>query len=511
VSSAPQVVTDDELARGEHGVDAAWYLEVNPDVAAAGMDPVRHYLEFGWREGRDPRPDFSTLAYLALSDDAVRSGQNPLIHHLRSAGDPDRRKGIALDWHLLWDKGVLHPRVGAEPPQQTASWGTPGRRKILFVGHEATRTGAPLILLRLMEEVARLTGAELFLMLERDGPLLDAYRHVADVLVDQRGMLHRLPMRSLLNGLAHPVPDLVICNCAETWRLMQALRRAGAPRIVSLVHERMRPYGEEIARILHASADRVIFPAHAVKAAATQSFPQFDDAQVIPQGLLVDRFGLGDKPAARRAVRHELGLPPEAKIVLGCGVRQARKGLDLFIQLAARVRSQAAAPVHFAWLGGGGPLTEFTYFVEHDTMLLDLGSTLSLIEETPEAERYFLAADAFALTSRDDPFPCVVHEAMACGVPVVGFDRAGGAGEALADGCGIIVPYLDLDAMTHQLCAVLERPADFVEMLRRAERRVRSIYRFSNYARQILAICAELTADEQIAAPKAEAVTAPRR
>jgi SAM-dependent methyltransferase len=32
--------------------DRVRYLVLHPDVAAAGMDPVRHYLDFGWREGR---------------------------------------------------------------------------------------------------------------------------------------------------------------------------------------------------------------------------------------------------------------------------------------------------------------------------------------------------------------------------------------------------------------------------------------------------------------------------
>ena len=32
--------------------DPARYLEFNPDVAAAGVDPVRHYLDYGYREGR---------------------------------------------------------------------------------------------------------------------------------------------------------------------------------------------------------------------------------------------------------------------------------------------------------------------------------------------------------------------------------------------------------------------------------------------------------------------------
>jgi hypothetical protein len=35
--------------------DAAGYLIDYPDVAAAGVDPWRHYREFGWREGRKIR------------------------------------------------------------------------------------------------------------------------------------------------------------------------------------------------------------------------------------------------------------------------------------------------------------------------------------------------------------------------------------------------------------------------------------------------------------------------
>src|SRR5579859_6177663 len=98
--------SDDALARGGGGVDQAWYLAQYPDVAAAGMDPVVHYLEHGWREGRDPRPDFCTLAYLALNDGVARSGQNPLIHYLRTGGaGPSVHDGGVTHWYRLWRKG----------------------------------------------------------------------------------------------------------------------------------------------------------------------------------------------------------------------------------------------------------------------------------------------------------------------------------------------------------------------------------------------------------------------
>ncbi|HZU51292.1 MAG TPA: hypothetical protein VE968_05375 [Sphingomicrobium sp.] len=62
--------------------DASWYLETYPDVAASGIDPAVHYLEFGWREGRDPGPHFSTTAYLKANADVAARGANPLLHYV---------------------------------------------------------------------------------------------------------------------------------------------------------------------------------------------------------------------------------------------------------------------------------------------------------------------------------------------------------------------------------------------------------------------------------------------
>jgi hypothetical protein len=62
--------------------DADWYLSKYPDVAANDADPIRHYLEFGWREGRNPSPLFSTNNYLKANKDVAERGINPLLHYL---------------------------------------------------------------------------------------------------------------------------------------------------------------------------------------------------------------------------------------------------------------------------------------------------------------------------------------------------------------------------------------------------------------------------------------------
>ena len=62
--------------------DPEWYLATYPDVAAAGLDPIRHFFEDGAREGRDPNAFFNTGWYLAQNQDVVASKVNPFLHYL---------------------------------------------------------------------------------------------------------------------------------------------------------------------------------------------------------------------------------------------------------------------------------------------------------------------------------------------------------------------------------------------------------------------------------------------
>tara|TARA_B100001146_G_scaffold209819_1_gene207130 strand:- start:544 stop:1029 length:486 start_codon:yes stop_codon:yes gene_type:complete len=67
--------------------DAAWYLRRYPDVGAAGVNPVDHYLMHGASEMRDPSPYFSTASYLLMYPDVRASGINPLLHYLQFGYD----------------------------------------------------------------------------------------------------------------------------------------------------------------------------------------------------------------------------------------------------------------------------------------------------------------------------------------------------------------------------------------------------------------------------------------
>lgn len=73
--------------------DAEFYRASYPEVAAAGLEPVRHYMLEGWLAGFDPSPKFSTRFYLDSNEDVRSAGVNPFWHFL-VAGIEERRPGL---------------------------------------------------------------------------------------------------------------------------------------------------------------------------------------------------------------------------------------------------------------------------------------------------------------------------------------------------------------------------------------------------------------------------------
>ena len=62
--------------------DVDWYRAEYPDVAAASLDPVRHYFDNGFREGRNPNRYFDTNWYASSNPDVAAAGLNPFLHYL---------------------------------------------------------------------------------------------------------------------------------------------------------------------------------------------------------------------------------------------------------------------------------------------------------------------------------------------------------------------------------------------------------------------------------------------
>ena len=72
--------------------DSAWYLEQYPDVKKTNINPVVHYLNFGWKMGRNPSQRFDGVKYLRHHSDVKRFGINPLVHYIQNGISEGRVK-----------------------------------------------------------------------------------------------------------------------------------------------------------------------------------------------------------------------------------------------------------------------------------------------------------------------------------------------------------------------------------------------------------------------------------
>lgn len=150
-----------------------------------------------------------------------------------------------------------------------------------------------------------------------------------------------------------------------------------------------------------------------------------------------------------------LNIPHEAFVVGGCGTVIWRKGPDLFIQLARLVKDRSSRPVHFIWVGGAVSGMELDNLL-HDAKTAGVSDCLQFIGHVDNHLQYFAMFDAFALTSREDPFPLVALDAASLGIPVLCFADAGGTQELIGEESGCVIPYLDVSAMADALLRLIE-------------------------------------------------------
>ena len=79
------------------GFDYVYYLQHNPDVAAAGVDPLQHFQQFGWREGRNPNALFDVNGYRTTYADVNAADIDPLAHYHAFGWKEGRDPSVSFD------------------------------------------------------------------------------------------------------------------------------------------------------------------------------------------------------------------------------------------------------------------------------------------------------------------------------------------------------------------------------------------------------------------------------
>ncbi|MDI9848822.1 glycosyltransferase [Rhodoblastus sp. 17X3] len=77
-----------------------WYNIAYKDVSSDKKNPLIHYLVSGWKEARDPSPQFCTRTYLEHFDDVSESGSNPLLHYANFGHEEGRYVALTKNYEL---------------------------------------------------------------------------------------------------------------------------------------------------------------------------------------------------------------------------------------------------------------------------------------------------------------------------------------------------------------------------------------------------------------------------
>lgn len=362
--------------------------------------------------------------------------------------------------------------------------------RVILVGHDAHLNGAQINLLNMARCFKRELGVKVVIVLLDGGPLLPKYEQLGRTVVLGKEEGWERALVDLAEHYAKLGTQKAICNTAVTGDAVAILREAGY-KVVSLVHElpsvietyRLQPQCWRIAD----RSDYIVFASRIVRDHFTERFwPSSSKTVVAPQGIVRNPHH-SRREQMRAEIRAECEFPEDALIVMGCGFGDTRKGIDLFVQMAAEVRRLSTEqPVRFIWVGdlegGIGP------YVRADIRRLGLEDELVITGYTEEPSRFYIAADVFALTSREDPFPSVVMEAFEAGVPVVAFDGGGGYVDIVDARTGGLVPYLDVGAMARKVHALLSNKNALNEIGRHCHEFCRENFSYGPYLRKLLAL-----------------------
>lgn len=141
------------------------------------------------------------------------------------------------------------------------------------------------------------------------------------------------------------------------------------------------------------------------------------------------------------------GSPPT---VINIASIQERKGVDLFIETAIKV-CKKNNQVEFLWIGNGHSYKRWQKDINKNK--LEKRILFSGFLENPFI--LLRRASIFYLTSRDDPFPLSILEAMCLGREIIAFD-IGGINEGLS-GNGTLIRPFDIDSAVKAILMRLEK------------------------------------------------------
>lgn len=221
-------------------------------------------------------------------------------------------------------------------------------------------------------------------------------------------------------------------------------------RAHSWFSDRSRALFERKKRLFSGLDLTIVTPSQWLADLVKESFLKEYPVKVIHNGINLEVF----RPT-ESDFRERYGLVGK-KIVLGVAFGWGvRKGLDVFVELARRLPDE----YQIVLVGTDDKV---------DKQLPENIISIHRTQNQQELAEIYSVADLFVNPTREENYPTVNMESLACGTPVLTF-RTGGSPEIIDETCGAVVDCDDVDAMEREIIRICtELPYTEGDCLKRA-------------------------------------------
>ena len=344
---------------------------------------------------------------------------------------------------------------------------------ILFIGHDASLTGAPKSLLLIIEHISKNYNEPISIILNEGGPLKEEYCRLGKVFIwkkkwyYEKNIFTRLKNRLLNNNkrnqniilkyLYKNKPKVIFNNTVVNGVILEKLSKLNTP-IISRIPELetvMKIYQvrfNSTNKVLKYSSN-FITPSLSGKKNLIDNFNIAQDKIGVAYGTILKKSNL--YAINNEAELNKIGIPKDSFVVGACGGLGWRKGSDLFLKVAKHLSE--FEKIIFMWIGVDETQAGYLEFI-YEIKKFNLQTKVFTVPYIKDIHKYYQLMDVFLMTSREDPFPLVNLEAMTNGIPVICFKDSGGSEELVDSSSGFVVPYADTEIMAQKVNDIFSKP-----------------------------------------------------
>jgi glycosyltransferase involved in cell wall biosynthesis len=345
-------------------------------------------------------------------------------------------------------------------------------KNILFVSHDANRAGAQILLLRFLRLLKENKDFRFLILLKEGGIIENEFLEIAPTYFwnvakssGKKSFIDKLIKKifkksnhknDILEVLKNQKIDLIISNTIVNGDIFSDLKLLNAP-IKTYVHELemgIQQYTKpEFFQNVLTLSNSFIACAASVKENLINNH-QVDTTKiaVLPSMLPEAALNYQLDNLLNKKLREKYNIPENAFLVGGMGTVDLRKGVDIFLQVASRLKTKS--DIFFLWVGGQENEIDYKNFqIDKNRLELEKVIFQSSVENPLD---YMSIFDVFFVSSREDPYPLVVLEAAILSKPIICFDKAGGAKDFVENDSGAVIEYLNINDVARKIVELKE-------------------------------------------------------